>query len=1352
MSARKALVLFTLAVALGILFVLPSSLYAANGRPVHPQVPSLAAPPSQDQDQPKKTDKRPIIDDEEGEQFLLERNADFLSKRLSGDEPMSIEEGAAALVQAQAQAERLRANGAEKSPKAFGGAWLTRGPNPIIQIDRTFSAFIGVSGRIGAVTILPNGRRILGGAQGGIWVFEDDSYTWNPRTDNIGKLAIGALAYAPSNPDTVYAGMGEGELSGDSYAGAGVLKSPDGGYSWYQVSGNQLIGVSISALAVDPTDENHVYATTIRGRGGKNRVTHPTKIKYGIYESKDGGSTWKLQKGFDDEYKGGTDIVIDPQDPQKLYASFWGLGIFKTTDGGNSWTKAMNGLPADADWTAAPTRFSLAISHTQGQGATLITGFEYYTTGGTHVPSRVWKSTDEAASWTQLAAGSGADSVEDYCAQQCWYDNVVAIAPDDPNVMYALGQWNYSIESGGIYRSDDGGDTWRDIGYFTHPDFHAFAFDPNDSNHILMGNDGGVWESYDRGGRPNANDPLYATTWEDLNGVVDPGSGAVLWRTNLALTQFTGVSTYPTSPNRLWAGSQDNGTERKSSLSDTWFDIASGDGGQTLIDPETGQFLYGTYYGISPYRFDDGGSFFYSNSFITNGINTGDRSEFYIPFAMNELNPDQLFLGTYRLYRTNNARAAAASDVAWQPISDDLTTGCSGSAPNGARGCYISAIAVSNGGKGVWVGTDDGLVQYSPNGVDGANPTWINRTNDTLPNRPVQSIWVDQSNSRRAVIAYGGYSKTTPNQPGRVFRTANGGKKFVDISGNLPNAPVNSVVVDPTFSDTIYVGTDVGPFVTTDGGKTWAPLGSDFPIVAIWQLDLDPANRILAAGTHGRGAWTLNDSETAAPALVIEKSYPDTPVGPDTDLSFDITIRNIGNATATGINLKDKLPKQTKFVSASDGGSVKKGFIRWSGLSVNAGESLTLHATLHVNKNATGKLTNKNYALTFNEGSPVRGTPRPIKLSKPTATGLEPTSSFDGGRPDTSIDYALTVRNLGYLQDTFSLTSSGATFPTEIRDAACANVISQTDPLAAGATQDICVHVTIPTNAANGDKSTATITATSQNDSSVKATATVATQAVVADILLVENDNTGTTTIAPYTAALDAYGKPYDVWSVTDDPELPPNFLNAHPYTVWFTGGAWPEPLTPYGDSLLGPYLDQGGHLFVNGQDLLDQNGGTTNFVHDYLHVDWDGTESQNDISTTQVHSVSGNPVTDGIGSVDLGVIVGEYMDQVTPIAPAEAAFRDDSEEPDAVTVDTGSYKVVFLAFPFETYGNATQRADLMSRVLNWFGANSPKPAPKADTAKTQQNKKAGAKQGTNPNKQQNKKQNKKQNKQNQGN
>src|SRR5437773_2408991 len=184
---------------------------------------------------------------------------------------------------------------AAPSGSSFAAAWTGLGPNPTQQVAGSSGTLQPRSGRIGALAIGHNGQWILGAAQGGIWLFDSTANRWIPKTDKLPSLAIGALAVAPSNDLIVYAGTGEGALSGDSYFGNGILKSTDGGNTWSQVSGDYFAGVSTARLAVDPTNANHLYAAIERGRGGVRRVSPPIHSTYGIWESTDGAVTWTLR-------------------------------------------------------------------------------------------------------------------------------------------------------------------------------------------------------------------------------------------------------------------------------------------------------------------------------------------------------------------------------------------------------------------------------------------------------------------------------------------------------------------------------------------------------------------------------------------------------------------------------------------------------------------------------------------------------------------------------------------------------------------------------------------------------------------------------------------------------------------------------------------------------------------------------------------------------------------------------------------------------------------------------------------------------------------------------------------------
>jgi photosystem II stability/assembly factor-like uncharacterized protein len=269
-------------------------------------------------------------------------------------------------------------------------------------------------------------------------------------------------------------------------------------------------------------------------------VSPPVHSRFGIWESTNGGVTWSLLKEVT-EANGATDLEMDPLNSSILYASFWGDAIYKSTDGGHTWAPIMTGLPA-GDFAGAATRFSIAISHPSAASpAVLYAGFDWNTATAHHI-AEVFKSTNAGASWTQTGTGTNdTDNVEDYCGTQCFYDNVIEVDPTNPNVVFAGGSFGYDLspQSGGIFRSTDGGASWENLGWDLHPDFHALAMDPAHPTHVLIGNDGGVWYSPDRGGRASATQPLSDADWLDLNGTVDPATSGVLHRTGLSLTQFT---------------------------------------------------------------------------------------------------------------------------------------------------------------------------------------------------------------------------------------------------------------------------------------------------------------------------------------------------------------------------------------------------------------------------------------------------------------------------------------------------------------------------------------------------------------------------------------------------------------------------------------------------------------------------------------------------------------------------------------------------------------------------------------------------------------------------------------------
>ena len=1255
----------------------------------------------------------------EGKDLPLEREDWFYSLRTSGTNPDFTVKDAATL---RAKAAELVL--AEKSqaginrPQQFAGDWTSIGPDPIVQIGRSpdYPA-LAMSGRIGALAIRSTSpyTMYLGAAQGGVWVSSTETNQWIPRTDQTPSLAIGAIALAPSNEDVVYVGTGEGALSGDSYFGNGVLKSTNAGQTFTQVSGDTFNQVSISKLAVDPNNPDHVYAAVLSGVAGSVAVRGSGATPYGIYESKDGGATWTGLLTTTNRLEGATDVVIDPQNPDILYASFWSRGIEKSTDGGQTWELAMNGMPPAADYTIAPTRFALGISHpTKTVSATLYTGFEWYDSSYNYHASGVWKSTDDAKHWSETSA----DVVGGYCGSsanfsQCWYDNVIAVDPSNPDIVYAMGLFNYDTGTGGIFRSMDGGATWINIGWHQHPDYHAFAFRADEPSHILVGNDGGVWYSPNYGGRLNATDPMTATDWVNLNGTVDPDTAAVTHRSGLAIAQFTGIAQNPSVGGRVYGGTQDNGTLRKSTISNTWYDMASGDGGHTLVDPSDPRYVYGTYYYVSPYRFTDGMlGYFFSNEAIYNGLDRTDRSAFYVPFILDPGDPARLYLGTYRVYRTDNR-----GDL-WQDISSDLTSGCTSRA-NSRTGvaCVVTALSANAGSPALYVGTGDGYLWMTPDSTV-ASPDWMRLDGDNsgLPIRPVSAIAMDASDYRVAYVAFSGFNAASLVH-GHVFKTTDAGATWTDISGDLPDVPVDSLALDPSDPDTIYAGTDVGVLVTTNGGTSWVPLGNGFPIVSAVDLDVNPYLGLLRAGTHGRGAWSISN-DTASPALVIKKQDTGVPVGPGSNLTYQITVENNGNATATGVTITDTIPAHTTFVSAGSSGTKVGNAVVWDVTTVPTptvnGDyggitpgSVTVTFTVKVDGDQTSgdKIVNQDLVVTSGEGAGATASPSSVTLSPGYFFTVSPASQQGGVRPGKAITYTETIQNQGFLSDMYDLSVSGNQWPTTLWDAGFNQQITQTASVTPGNSLDFGVKVMVPASAGNNDTDTAKVGVTSVGNPTLTQTATLTTTAINRDILVVDGDDNNPDVQSYYTDALDAAGYQYNVWDLSLNPNFPRDYLKAYKAVVWFTGASWPNAITPYEDQLAA-FLDGGGRLFMSGMDILDQSGGTTQFVHDYLHINWDGTEAQNDTGTASVTAVPTNTVTGGMGTMDMdyaSVGLLDYSDEITLVGPAVPAFLDDMDQPDALSVAAQDYKVVFLAFPFEAMGTAADRADLMKRSMKYF-------------------------------------------------
>jgi uncharacterized repeat protein (TIGR01451 family) len=483
------------------------------------------------------------------------------------------------------------------------------------------------------------------------------------------------------------------------------------------------------------------------------------------------------------------------------------------------------------------------------------------------------------------------------------------------------------------------------------------------------------------------------------------------------------------------------------------------------------------------------------------------------------------------------------------------------------------------------------------------------------------------------------------------------------------------------------------------------------------QIDINPFTRQLAIGSGGLGAWRL-PAGLAKPALRVRKHDAGVLVGQNSQLDYTVTVENVGNQMATTVTISDPLPLNTTFVSASAGGAVSGGSVVWSGLTVPAATvggngglvpgTRVVTFTVKISGAAVpGQfITNTGLTVRSAEVPAITGSPLQTLISPQNAVTLSPASQLDGARSGQTVTYTISLHNIGTQADRYNLTTSGNAWTTTFWTASFTQQITRTDVVTSNGTTTVGVKVSIPANQPNGATDTATVKATSVGNPTKSATGTITTLAVTLNVLLVDEDGDAPDVKAYYQDALHNAGYAYNYWDLGANPDLRISYMKAHTVIVWFTGSSYPGPITPY-ESELTTFLNGGGKLFMSGMDILDQDAGTTAFVHNYLHINWDGTEAQNDTGTTSATAVPTNTVMAGLGTmpVDVPALFGnDFSDEITPIAPAVPALRDSHGETNALTVAASNYKVVFLAFPFEAITSSSDRTAVMSRSITYFG------------------------------------------------
>lgn len=687
------------------------------------------------------------------------------------------------------------------------GLWRHVGPLPITA---KFPSMGVTSGRVGAIAISPADPQIIlvGGATGGIWRSIDGGRNFVPVSDNHVDLAVGSLAFAPSNPSIVYAGMGD---TAGGYMGTGVLKSIDAGRSWVRISGPSLPAPgTINDIVVDRLDPQRVYVTqySYRADNGQGEV-----YASGFFLSEDGGLRWtKTFTGLP------RDLVAHPTESSTLYLSMSttfaetppSAGVYKSTDGGETWKVIFT--PAFLEATEA----KLAVTPADPQLLYVYAGF----VEKDKAEVSVHISKDGGSHWSDLGHG-------DVDIGQLGYNSYITVDPSDAKKVY--------IGTRDLYKSNDGGRTWTNLTrnwkkFFskyefspsaasTHSDQHALAFSPANPNIIYIGNDGGLSRSQDGG-----------ESFESLNAT-------------LALAQFNSVMLHPSDANMSCGGTQDNGVLVRGSGSG-WREFESGDSGRCLMHPTDPGLIYSTYVYGRVFRFKNNGegqpgtitTIATESTFQEPKPEDGARIGFYPAFAIDP-STGFLYFGTWRLFvsqdQGNLWRATAGVK--------DLTK----------KGTKYGDDVLTTIGIGpaqsdvIFTGSAQGQVMVSTN----AGRTWTEAMKG-LPERFITSIVVSPSNANQAYLTVSGYGS------GHVFRTLDGGRNWADISEGLPNIPVNALLIDPLTPTTLYAGTDIGVYRSSDDGVSWQNFNNGLPPVIVTGFSAQQ-NGLIQVSTYGRGVYQL---------------------------------------------------------------------------------------------------------------------------------------------------------------------------------------------------------------------------------------------------------------------------------------------------------------------------------------------------------------------------------------------------------------------------------------------------------------------------------------------------------------
>ncbi len=684
------------------------------------------------------------------------------------------------------------------------------------------------SGRISDFAVNPNNpsEYYVATSSGGVWKTSNAGNTYEPLFDSQGSYSIGMVTIDPGNPSTIWVGTGENNNQRSVAFGDGVYKSMDAGASWEKVGLEN--SEHIGKIIVHPDNSDVVYVAAIGplwSAGGDR----------GVYKTTDGGKTWNQVLSID-EHTGINDIEMDPRNPQVLYASAFqrrrhvftyisggpGSAIYKSTDGGATWDKSQKGLP-DVDLgridieisPADPEIIYAIVEAAQGKG-----GF--------------FKSTDRGASWKKQ---SGHTSSGNYYVE-------IFADPIDPDKVYSMDTW--------MYVTEDGGKSFRVLGEdYKHVDNHVMWINPANTNHLLVGCDGGIYETWDMGAH-----------WD--------------FKENLPVTQFYKVALDNDAPfYNVYGGTQDNfslgGPSRTTSQNgisnDQWFITHGGDGFESQVDPDNPDIVYAqSQYGVLV-RYD-------RKSGEEKGIQPKERKgensyrwNWDAPLAVSAHQPGRLYFAANKVFRSDDRGNS------WEVISDDLSRQINRNelevmgrvwsvdavAKNGGVSPYGAVVAFSESpldGNLLVAGTDDGLIQITEDGGE----SWRSVGSFSgVPSRTYVNAVLTSNHDQNVIYAVFNNHKNGDFKP-YVFVSKDKGTSWTNITNNLPEkGSTYTIAEDHVEANLLFAGTEYGVFFSNNKGGNWKQLKAGVPTIAIRDLAIQQRENDLVMASFGRGFFVLDD-------------------------------------------------------------------------------------------------------------------------------------------------------------------------------------------------------------------------------------------------------------------------------------------------------------------------------------------------------------------------------------------------------------------------------------------------------------------------------------------------------------